>query len=298
MQNHITAIGEILFDIYGTKKVLGGAPFNFIYHIFKFGISSGFITAIGDDQDGQDIKFFLANNEFPREHLKIIPGKQTGKVLVKLNKEKIPEYHIKNDVAYDYIGLSSEERKKILAKKGILYFGTLCQRENTSRNSIQELLNQNEINFCDLNLRHSFYSKEIIEHSLKRTKILKLSFDELRVVEKLCFNESFELKHAVKKLQCEYGVAVVAVTHGENGAELFSKDDHVISKPEKIDVVDTLGSGDAYSAILAIGILKNVELDKINRLAVSFAGDICRINGALPPSQEIYARYSELLIND
>lgn len=298
MQKHITAVGEVLFDIYGTKKVFGGAPFNFIYHINKFGINSDFVTAIGDDKDGNVISKFLQDQDLSLDFVKILPSISTGKVMVRLDKEKMPQYHIKKDVAYDYIELSETEVEKILNKSTMIYFGTLCQRNDISRNTILSLLNGKKRNFCDLNLRQSFYTREIVQTSLKLTDILKLSIDELNIVNELCFNKSFSLTDNVKRLQDEFDISYIAVTQGEDGASLFTKNRSTVCKPYKIIVVDTLGAGDAYSSILAFGIQENIDIEKINSLAVEFAGDICRIKGALPQSSEIYDNYRERILNE
>lgn len=298
MQKHITAVGEVLFDIYGTKKVFGGAPFNFIYHINKFGINSDFVTAIGDDNDGNDISKFLQDQNMSLEYVKILPSISTGKVMVRLDKDKMPEYHIKKDVAYDYIELTEQEIDKILSTSTMIYFGTLCQRNETSRNTILSLLKVKKLNFCDINIRQNFYNKEIVETSLQLTDILKISKDELNVVNDLCFEKNLTLTENVKRLQDKYDISYIAVTEGEDGASLFSMNENVKNKPPKVDVLDTLGAGDAYSAMLAIGIQENISIDKINELAVLFAGDVCRFKGALPQSQEIYDNYREKIVND
>lgn len=298
MLKHITAVGEVLFDIYGTKKVFGGAPFNFIYHINKFGINSDFVTAIGDDNDGNDISKFLQDQKISLEYVKILPSISTGKVMVRLNKDKMPEYHIKKDVAYDHIELTKQEIDKILTTSTMIYFGTLCQRNETSRNTILSLLSAKKMNFCDINIRQNFYTKEIVETSLQHTDILKISKDELNVVNNLCFGNNLSLNESVKRLQDKYDISYIAVTEGEDGARLFSRNEKVKNKPPKINVIDTLGAGDAYSAMLAIGIQENVSIEKINELAVLFAGDVCSFKGALPQSHEIYDNYREKILHD
>lgn len=294
----ITSVGEILLDIYEDKKIIGGAPFNFIYHIHKFLGTSIFVSALGDDKEGRKIEKFLTEQNISKDFIDAIQSKATGRVIVKLNKDGIPNYEIERNVAYDFIHLTPQKKQKLIQISNLIYFGTLCQRSPVSRTTIQSLYNQNMLYFCDLNLRQNFYSNEIIEASLRSCNILKVNEEELKLVIKLFLGEELNLKRGVEKLQSKYEITYIAVTQGEKGASLFSKVKSSRIEPLKIKVVDTLGAGDAYSAILALGILNNIELNKINSLAVEFSSDICKVNGALPYNNEIYDKYREELLNE
>jgi fructokinase len=168
-----------------------------------------------------------------------------------LDENKVTVYSIGKNVAYDFIEMSEKEKKKIISNSKMIYFGTLGQRNIVSKNTIQSLLTDKTINFCDLNLRQEFYNKEIIESSLKKCDILKLNKDELKLVSQLFFGRTSILKIDVIKLIKLFNIYLVAVTRGERGARIFTKFDSVTHRPPKISIVDTVGAGDAYSSILA-----------------------------------------------
>lgn len=293
----ITSIGEILFDIYGDIKTIGGAPFNFIYHINRFMDNTIFISAIGKDNEGKKIFNFLLDENISTEFIKINQTKPTGRVIVELNEDKIPEYNIKTDVAYDFIELSENEKNKILKTSQMIYFGSLCQRNEVSRKTIQSLFNTEALLFCDINLRQNYYSKKIIEDSLNSCNILKLNETELDLITNLCFKESQSYLKNVTNILTKYNIDYISVTKGNNGADIFSKNGSVSYKSEIINVVDTVGAGDAYSAILALGILNNIEIDKTNSLATSFAAEVCKQKGALINNSKIYDKYYKELLN-
>lgn len=298
MKKNITSIGEILFDIYGTKKEFGGAPFNFIYHVNKLMGSACFVTAVGDDDNGKLILEFLDRHNFSNEYIGIKNGIPTGAVLVKLNKNKEPEYHIKTNVAYDYISLSEDQKESILEKSGLLYFGTLCQRNSVARETIKSFFDSGLIKFCDLNLRQSFYTEEVISDSLFAADILKLNIGELKTVCEMFDIGFVEPQNSVKELMNKFKIDYIALTKGEDGAELFSKSESVSNKHDVTSILDTVGAGDAYSAVLAVGILYNNDIKKINRLANQFASEICNVKGAIPLDEDIYKSYREQLKNE
>jgi fructokinase len=294
----ITSIGEILLDIYGNHKTIGGAPFNFIYHINKLVGNTNFISAIGNDNEGQKILNFLLDENISTEFISIEQTKPTGKVIVELNEDKVPEYNIKTDVAYDFIELSESKRKKILSESKLIYFGSLCQRYEVSRKSIQSIFSQNSILFCDINIRQNYYSKEIIENSLNACSILKLNEEELKLITELCLDKSESYQNNVKEIIKKYNIPFVSITKGANGAEIFTGKDYVSCKAKNVDVIDTVGAGDAYSAILALGILRNLDIDKTNYLAVSFASEVCNQKGALLKDSNIYNNYYKEILNE
>jgi fructokinase len=293
----ITSIGEILFDIYGTKKNFGGAPLNFIYHIQKIAGNANFVTAVGDDQDGRTILEFLEDHRFPLQYISIKKGVPTGNVLVKLSDSKVPQYQIKKNVAYDYISISENQKLSLIKNSGLIYFGTLCQRNIISRETIQSFFNSDLIKFCDLNLRQSFYTDKIVFDSLSAADILKLNNDELKVVCSMFSINSVKTAEAVKSLMKRFNIKYIAVTIGEDGAELFSRTGSAHYKVSKGEIIDTVGAGDAYSAILALGIINGHTIENINKLANEFASEVCSVKGALPMDEGIYESYRDHILN-
>lgn len=290
MKPRITAVGEILWDVYPDKKRLGGAPFNFIYHVWKIIGNAKFISSIGNDENGIEILDLLNVKGFPIEHIKIDKHHPTGTVTVKLNEDKTPGFNISAECSYDYLMLDEDSKKLIETDTDILYFGTLSQRSETSRNTIQSLFGKNIKYFCDLNLRHDFFSRDMIEKALTASNVIKVNEYELEKLKKL-FGLNKESSRAMEQLIRSFNIDLICVTIGDKGALIYDGKEFNKYKADVKKIVDTVGAGDAFASILCIGYLKGMELGKINKLANEFASEICGIEGALPAIDTIYNKY-------
>lgn len=292
----IASIGEILFDIFDKEEKIGGAPFNFIYHVIKLIGEGNFISRIGYDRLGETVLEFFKSNEISRDFLQIDKSHPTGTAKPELNKEKIPEWEIVTCTAYDFIELNSGIKKLIDEKTNCIYFGTLAQREKISRNTIQSLFNRRVKYFYDLNIRQNFFSKDIIESSLKTANVVKLNFDELAIIKELFFeyNENSSSLNKIGEIIIKkFDIELLCITMGEKGAVLYKENDHCFYQTNviKTDIIDTVGAGDAYAAILCIGYLRNWDIRKTNKLASDFAAEIIKIQGALPADDLIYSSF-------
>ena len=280
----ITVIGEVLYDVYSNYKAIGGAPFNFAFHVNKLIRDVRFISAVGNDEDGKDIIDFMKKNDFDSTSVQI-NNYPTGKVNVSLNDEGMPSYNILTDQAYDFIDSVD------IQSSDLLYVGTLAQRNSVSRNTINKHIHESSKIFFDVNLRQNFFSKEIIDETLVQATIVKLNHEELNLILDL-----FELPITNKiekdayELKILFNLEIVIVTMGKEGAIVLEKD---ISKSKKqVDkIIDTVGAGDAYSALFCSALLSGKTIEVCNDLAVQFAGEICKIKGAVPNSDEIYKVY-------
>ncbi len=288
----ISAIGEILFDIYPGRKTLGGAPFNFIYHIIKLTGSGNFISAVGNDAAGNEIIQFIRKNEINHGYIQIKEEYPTGAAVANLDENKIPHWEIKTGTAYDHILREPSLQKLLDEQTDCLYFGTLAQRAATSRDTIQSLLDSKRLKFfCDLNIRQNYYSKGIIEKSLSAANVLKLNTDELKLVNDLLINKPFDIVDLSKAIAGNYKIDLICVTMGEDGSYLISGDDVNLYKQSISNVVDTVGAGDAFAAILCLGYLSGWDIAKINKLSSEFASEIVMIEGALPKDDLIYEKF-------
>ncbi len=292
----ITSIGEILFDIFDKEAKIGGAPFNFIYHIIKLTGEGNFIGRIGNDNLGNEVVEIFKLNKISTDYLQIDNVHPTGLAKPELNNEKIPVWNIETDTAYDYIELNKEVEKLIDEKTNCICFGTLAQREEKSRKTIQSLFNKRTKYFYDLNIRQNFYSKEIIEFSLRTADVVKFNLDELAIIkelflesQKVLLNQDEIAEFLIKK----FNIDLLCITMGKKGAVLYKENDSCYYQTDinQTYIVDTVGAGDAYSAILCIGYLKNWDIRKINKLASEFSSEIIKVQGALPPDDSIYAYF-------
>jgi len=284
----ITAIGEILFDVYPTSKALGGAPINFLYHVFKLTGQGTIVSRVGHDVLGEQAKRFLAGNGISISFVQNDHKHPTGITNVTLDEQKAPTFNIDTDRAYDFIESISELQNLIADKTDCLYFGSLAQRSNVSRNTIQSFFGKNIKYFCDLNIRQNYYSEDIIIRSIKTADVLKVNIDELELLNNVLFKNKFNMLQTSFELMSKYNIDLLAVTKGSAGSTIIrdQKADHY--KFETQEVVDTLGAGDAFASILCIGYMQGWELSAISKTANEFAGKICKIKGALPEDDSFY----------
>jgi fructokinase len=289
----ITAIGEILFDIYPETKNLGGAPLNFLYHVYKLTGEGNIISRVGNDILGDKAIEFLKASGISTNYIQIDHLHPTGVANVKLNKNKVPTFRIDEEHAYDFIEDTDNVNQLINKKTDCLYFGSLAQRSKVTRDTIQSLLGKKIKYFCDLNIRQKFYTKEIIKKSLANTDALKINLDELKLINKLIFGDRFSLQKTVNKVIEKFEIELLAVTKGEDGTVLFSPNEVDKYKNTPSEIVDTLGAGDAFAAVFCIGYLRKWELGKTNKLANEFAAEICKIRSALPNDDTLYFKLKE-----
>ncbi len=289
----ITSIGEILFDIYPETKKIGGAPFNFIYHILKLTGTGSFISRVGDDENGREILSFLKEHGIPSDYIQVDKKYPTGLSVANLDENKIPHWTIIENSAYDYIELNNEIESHINHNTDCFYFGTLAQRRTTSRTSIQHFFDKRIKHLCDLNIRQHFFSIHTIEETLKAVDVLKLNLDELKLLNDLFYGIHFKQDDVVKRLSEQYSIGLISVTMGGDGAIIYAGDKKHECRISVTDIVDTVGAGDAYASILCIGYINNWEIEKINLLASGFAAEITKINGALPLNDDFYNNFRE-----
>ena len=283
MQNVIVGIGEILWDILPSGKVIGGAPANFAYHVQELGESSLVVSCVGNDELGREIIARLENMDISTEFLYVDNKHLTGASSVKINKEGKPSYIIMEGVAWDYIPTSTL-LCELASKSAAVCFGTIAQRSELSRLTIQKflgLMEQETIRVFDINLRQNYYSEEIIKSSLNLANVLKLNENELSVVKKL-LKLSGDEKKILNELSKKYSLNLIALTKGSEGSILFKEG--IISKHEgyRINVEDTVGAGDAFVAALVTGLLKGYKLDDLHKKANRIASYICSKHGATP----------------
>jgi fructokinase len=287
----ILVIGEILFDLFPNYKRLGGAPFNFAYHLKNFGFNVRFVSRIGIDEPGREILYELELARFNLDDIQVDEDRPTGSVNVQMDESGAHQFDIISEVAYDYIEFIPGYHSSLINAAQMVYFGTLAQRSKAGCENLQAFISHNEpetLNFYDINLRPGCYSNVIVEKSLSKTDILKLNSEELeklRQMLSLKMNKDELVDHIMEK----YSINSVSLTKGELGSELFTEHGCFTAEPaESITVVDSVGAGDAYAAMLAAGLLKKWRPEEILERALLFASRVCEIKGAIPDSASFY----------
>jgi len=286
----IIVIGEILVDCFPTYDRIGGAPFNFAYHLRQLGWPVRFISRIGNDANGEKIRGFLEERGFPDTDIQIDNRHATGKVAVSLDTGGIPRFAICKDAAYDYIELPpiTEFSESAI---DMIYFGTLAQRTSRGFAQVRNFLEHTKaptIRFCDINLRPPHINAAAIAASLTHADILKLNADELVRVSALCHGPD-RYDEAIAWLRSNFTIPTIAITRGHQGSALYTDTGAIVSPPVQVaKIVDTVGAGDAYAAILAGGRLKHLPDAVTLELATRFAADICTLAGAIPDDDQRY----------
>jgi fructokinase len=293
----ILVIGEILFDVFPNYRRLGGAPFNFAYHLKNFGFNVRFISRIGMDDAGKEILHKLELSRFNPDDIQVDDDHPTGSVNIQLDKSGAPQFDIISDVAYDYIDFVPEYHSKLTDAAQMIYFGSLVQRSEAGYENLQAFIIPNStesLNFYDINLRPGCYNNAIVEKSLLKTDILKLNIDELEKLKQM-LSLKVSNEDLVYRLMETHSIDTVSLTKGGSGSELFINQSCFKSETaEAIKVIDSVGAGDAYAAMLAAGLLEKWRPEDILARASLFASRICEIKGAIPDTASFYEPFKAL----
>ncbi len=276
----VIGIGEILWDLLPDGKQLGGAPANFAWHAQQLGANGVVVSAVGEDDLGNEIRDFIKQKALGNGIS--ISSKPTGTVSVELSNG-IPDYIIHENVAWDFIELSDFARNNVSHADAIC-FGSLAQRSRVSANSILTALDSSPdecLRIFDINLRQNFFSKEVIEDSLKRANVFKINEEELLVVRQM-FGIAGSDEKVCRILMDRFELKLVALTVGDKGSMLISENESSEISTPKVDVVDTIGAGDSFTAALTMGMLGSLSLKETHKRAVTLAAFVCTQKGATP----------------
>ena len=284
----IIGVGEVLFDLLPEGKQLGGAPANFAYHATCLGGNGVAVSAVGCDAFGDEIIEILTAKGV-NHHIARVDA-PTGTVRVTLDERGIPCYEICEGVAWDKLQLS-DEVLSLASRCDAICFGTLAQRSEVSRKAIYSLIEaipaeRDALIIYDINLRQHYYSKEFIETSLRYCNILKINDEEFATVATMLELATDDFEVGARKLIERYELRMVIVTCGENGSIIVTEDEVSQLDTPKVNVVDTVGAGDSFTAALCVALLQGKPLREVHRKAVEVAAFVCSNTGAMPPYSE------------
>jgi fructokinase len=286
----IVVIGEILIDIFMDYERIGGAPFNFAFHLKKLGFPVRFFTRVGDDSHGKRIVDMLENNGFNLADVQMDSRHATGTVRVDLNQRGVPHFDIRANVAYDHLDLSIADVSGADGAE-MIYFGTLLQRSDAACHQVQRFLahtNKGARRFCDINLRPPHVNPHAVAGSLRHADLLKVNEAELADIQR-AFDGPTAENDVMPWLMKTFTIGAVALTRGSRGSVFYSHDGPIASPTvPSAGIVDTVGAGDGYAAILAAGCLRQVPWAETLRQASDFAARICGIAGAVPDDDSFY----------
>lgn len=277
----VMAIGEVLWDVFADRKHLGGAPANVAYHLAQAGHHAILASTVGRDDLGQRALDRLGDAGVDVSLVTEDPAHATGVVQVTLDARGVPEFTITEDVAWDHI----PPRPEMLAAAGhvsSLIFGTLAQRHAASRSTIEALLDaaSGAKRVLDLNLRAPFYGPEIVRSCLEHATILKLSEDEARELPGLLGIEASD--QVLARVAERFALERIYVTMGGRGCEVHDHGQVLRYPSVPIDVADTVGAGDAFTAALVDGELRGLDPRQIAAHATAAGAYVASRSGAMP----------------
>lgn len=286
----ILVLGEILFDELPEGNRAGGAPFNFARHLNRPGCEVRFVSSTGRDQNGVDLLQVLLKSGLNSNGVQRHPQAATGRVSVTLNPQGVPSYVIAAPAAYDFINFNALP----LMSPDMVYFGSLIQRTTDGRKRLHhflETLPGSVLRFYDVNFRTGCDTAEILIPSLHQTDILKLNEEELIRIGKLTGTAQTGDK-LIDGLMERFSIQQLALTRGADGCALYCGGKKFEQPPgplKKADIVDTVGAGDSFAAVLARGILNGTAPQQILIFATRLAEQVCTVPGAVPDAPAVYA---------
>lgn len=284
----VVGMGEALWDMLPEGRKLGGAPANFAYHVSQFGLDTRVVSAVGDDELGNEILANFAEKQLDCQIEKVTYP--TGTVQVTLDEKGVPCYEIKEGVAWDNIPYTPA-LENLAKQTHAVCFGSLAQRNAVSRETINRFIDQmpedeNVLKIFDINLRQHFYSKELIEASLKKSNVLKINDEELVVVGEMFGFADIDFQDKCWILLAKYNLKMLILTCGTEGSYVFTPGEVSFLETPQVQVADTVGAGDSFTGAFVAAILSGKTVRDAHRLAVDVSAFVCTQNGAMPELAE------------
>ena len=283
-KRYVVGLGEVLWDVLPEGKKLGGAPANFAYHAGQFlGMDNTIaVSALGEDKLADEtieaLREHNLNDLLPR-----VPY-PTGTVQVTLAEGGIPTYDIKENVAWDNIPFD-DDIAAIARSCRAVCFGSLAQRNVVSRTTIQKFLDATPddcLKIFDINLRQQFYTKEIIQESIRRCNILKINDEELVLIGRMFGYPGLDIENKCWLILGKYNLDMLVLTCGTNGSYVFTPGSVSFQETPKVTVADTVGAGDSFTGSFVGSILNGKSVADAHHTAVRVSAFVCTQNGAMP----------------
>lgn len=274
----IVCWGETLWDLYPEQRFLGGCAANVAIHVNQLGFDARLVSRVGSDELGDAARAELARRGLEIDGVQIDPSAPTGCVRVRFEGNQ-PKFSLAGLAAWDRITLTDKVKRE-LERAGAVVYGTLAQRTPLSSTQLTAALElaPDAVRLCDLNVRQPFATPEAIEVALNYATAVKLNTKEAQVLRDL-----YAIRDVPEWLLAR-GIELVALTLDEHGSELFTPQQQLSIPPFPLGsgVVDAVGAGDAYSAVLAIHLMFGSSLETMGAAASRYASAIVEQQGATP----------------
>jgi fructokinase len=283
-KRYVIGLGEALWDVLPEGKKLGGAPANFAYHAGQFlgQANTMAISALGEDKLAEET--IAALEEHGLQYTMPRVPYPTGTVQVQLDEQGIPTYDIRENVAWDNIPFTPEI-EEIARNCRAVCFGSLAQRNIVSRENIHRFLDatpEDCVKIFDINLRQNFYTKEVIQESMRRCNILKINDEELVIIGRMFGYPGLDIENKCWLILGKYDLDMLVLTCGTNGSYVFTPGQMSFQETPKVEVADTVGAGDSFTGSFCAAILNGKPVAEAHQLAVKVSAFVCTQNGAMP----------------
>lgn len=288
----VLGIGELLWDCFGDTRRPGGALANVAFHATQLGAQGQVCSRIGCDGLGDALLGELNGHGVDTMLIQRDASHPTGTVTVDATRPYDPTYTIQENAAWDYIEFDSMV-EEAAARASAVCFGTLAQRSPQSREAIHLALDAapQATLVYDLNLRPPWYDRKTIEVSLYRCTVVKLNEDEALRLATLFDSGFSDAADCAAYLLSRFNITLVCITRGSNGSLLVTSDDHVDEPGRRVEVADSVGAGDAFTAALVCGLLWKWPLAAVAKFANEVGGLVASRQGAMP---DLAAEYRAL----
>ncbi len=288
MENNVPKVvcfGEVLWDVFPDKRLLGGAPLNVANRLHQLGAEALMLSSVGNDDPGKEVLSQLDRSGLSSRGISISEYKPTGTVQVSL-RDGIASYRITDDVAWDHIKIQNDMLEEVL-QADALVFGSLALRHEHNLKLLESLLDNSVFAIFDLNLRPPFYTDELLSSMMMRADLIKLNDEELEYVCNLLQIDSKDLETQVREIAKKTGTRMVCVTLGDRGAVLLRNEKYIQRKGYKVAVADTVGAGDSFFAALIYELLSGSSAEDalakgcaLGALVASKTGANCEVTPA------------------
>lgn len=282
MKQQVLCFGEVLWDSFGDEQKPGGAPMNVAMHLVQQGVNASLLSRLGNDKAGQELAEFLKIHSLYSGLVQVDEKRPTCKVEVKLDLQQQATYTIPKPVSWDNIQPNEmlDERIKHIS---VIVFGSLACRSKTSRDTLLDLFEHKMLKVFDVNLRHPHYDQATIQTLAAVADVIKMNEEEANL---LIGSYDEPLKDKIIEFQKKFHSQTICVTRGENGAIIWHDEKFYEHPGFNVDVVDTVGAGDAFLATFIAGLLNNQPMEQLLERACAVGAYVTTQRGANPVYDE------------
>lgn len=279
--NHdVVCFGEILWDLLPTGAEPGGAPMNVAYHLHKQQKAPALITRIGLDDKGKELVNIFSGHGVCTDFFQVDYEYETGKVYAEPGDYNEVQYDIVKPVAWDFIEWD-DSFEKLVSQANFFVFGSLAARSKQTKETLFRLLESAKNKVLDINLRAPHFNRGMVEDLLAKADLLKINLAELELITGW-FSEYNKTEDRIKSISDKFNISNIVVTMGGNGALWYLNENVYRHNGYRVDVTDTVGSGDAFLAGLLAKLLDDASPADALDFASGLGAFIATQYGACP----------------